>query len=396
LAGTFFFGFGVGTHWVLLNLYFREFGLPEGLIGRILSFESLGTLLMAIPAAILAGRMRLKWLLVLAAVATAVTSGLLVVIPWIGLLYLVAVLTGGSFIVHHVVSAPFFMRNSTPKERIYLFGINYSVEVLTSVVGVAAGGWLAAVIGEAMGSDLMGLRLTLLGASAVLGLAVIPYLFIHSPPPLPEERNAISMFKVRRPELLAKLVTPNFVLGMGAGLIIPFLNLYFRDRFDLGSSAIGQIFAVSQGLTAVGFAVGPILARRFGMIQAIVAAELLSIPFFITLAFTPHLEIAIVAFWFRGALMNMNHPINRNFAMEAVESKQQAFTNAVLEMSWSISWVVSTQIGGILIERYGFTLPMVITVGLYLVSSFLLLFFFHDYERKVLVPKRKAEAAEQP
>ena len=55
---------------------------------------------------------------------------------------------------------------------------------------------------------------------------------------------------------------------------------------------------------------------------------------------------------------------------------------------------VSAQVGGILIEHYGFKTPMLITVGLYLISSMLSLFFFHDFERKVLIPKREAEAAE--
>lgn len=394
MAGTFFFGFAIGTHWVLLNLYFRETGLSESIIGRILSFEALGTVLMAIPAAILAGRVRLKWMLVAAAISTTVVSALLVLIRSEALLYLVALFLGASFIVHHVISAPFFMRNSTPKERIYLFGLNYSLEILTSVIGVAFGGWLARELGESLGSDLLGLRYTLLGASGFLLLAAVPYLFIHSPTPPPEEREGVRFWKMKRPAILARLVTPTFVLGMGAGLIIPFLNLYFRDRFDLGTDAIGRVFAVSQGLTAFGFMIGPVFAKRFGMIQTVVAAELLSIPFFITLAFTPNLELAIVAFWFRGALMNMNHPISRNFAMEAVEVKQQAFTNAALEMAWSISWVVSTQVGGILIENYGFKTPMLITVGFYLVSSYLYWYFFHDFERKVLIPKREAEAAE--
>ena len=65
LAGTFFFGFGVGTYWVLLNLYFRELGLSDGMIGRVISTQAFGTVLMAIPASILAVKFRLNgsWLL---------------------------------------------------------------------------------------------------------------------------------------------------------------------------------------------------------------------------------------------------------------------------------------------------------------------------------------------
>ena len=127
------------------------------------------------------------------------------------------------------------------------------------------------------------------------------------------------------------------------------------------------------------------------LIQAVVAAELLSIPFFITLALTYRLELAVVAFWARGALMNMNHPITSNFAMESVEKKEQPLTNAAHQVTWNLSWMISAQVGGILIERHGFTLPMLITVVLYFVSSCLFLLFFHDHEKRVLIPKRRAE-----
>ena len=348
---------------------------------------------MAIPASILAVKFRLKWLLAAAAVFTAGSSALLVSVRPTWLLMVAAGLTGGAYIIHHVVSAPFFMRNSTPKERLHLFGVNHALEILASVAGVAGGGWVAQYLGQRMDSDLWGFRITLWIAAGMLSLSLIPYLLIRSPaPPKQKSTTGFKVWRVKRPGLLVKLMTPTFLIGCGAGLIIPFLNLYFRDRFDLETGAIGQVFAASQVLTAVGFILGPALADRFGMIRTVVAAEIFSIPFFVAMAFTSHLEVAVIAFWFRGALMNMNHPISSNFTMEAVDRDDQTFTNAIMEMTWSLSWAVSTQIGGWLIEGHGFTLPMMITVGLYFTSSCLYLFFFHDYERKILNPKRAAEA----
>jgi hypothetical protein len=55
-----------------------------------------------------------------------------------------------------------------------------------------------------------------------------------------------------------------------------------------------------------GFLLGPTLARRFSHVKAIVVTELLSIPFFLILALADRLWLAVAAFWFRGALMNMN------------------------------------------------------------------------------------------
>jgi len=298
---------------------------------------------------------------------------------------------GAGFIVHHVVSDPFFMRNSGPTERLHLFGVKWALEILASVVGVAGGGWLARHLGETLGSPLLGFRITLLLAAATILLAIIPYVLIHSPAPDRADALDPRLWRHRRPRHLFRLAGPQFLVGLGAGLIIPFLNLYFRDRFGADAGRIGEIFGLGQVLTALGFVVGPVLARRFGMIRMVVTAQLTSIPFFLTLAFTGRMEIAILAFWMRAALMNMNAPIFSNFAMEVVEDRDQTLTNAVLQLSWNLSWMVSAQVGGLLIQHHGFVPPMLTTVALYCSASLLLLFFFRGYEARILVPRRRIE-----
>ena len=80
--------------------------------------------------------------------------------------------------------------------------------------------------------------------------------------------------------------------------------------------------------------------------------------------------------------MNMNHPVSNAFSMEIVPPDQQATTNSVRMLSWSISWMVTTPLGGWMIERYGFTPNMVGTMGLYLVSCGLFWGFF----RGIVIP----------
>ncbi|HET9235285.1 MAG TPA: MFS transporter, partial [Candidatus Eisenbacteria bacterium] len=224
----------------------------------------------------------------------------------------------------------------------------------------------------------------------------VPYLLIHSPSPLSERKPGTGLWPIRFPKVLPRLLVTPLLIGSGAGLVIPFLNLYFRDRFNLQSDAIGSIFAVSQGLTALGFVMGPALARRFGMVRTAAASELLSVPFFLTLAFSFNLELSVLAFWLRGALMNMNQPVSRNFAMEIVKPHEQALTNAMVEMTWSGAWMFSTRIGGWLIEHHGFTMPMLLAVGLYTSASSLYLWFFHDTERQLKLHVKEPVAEPEP
>lgn len=383
LAGAFFFGFGFGTYWVLLNLYLREVGHSEAVIGRILSAQSVGMLATALLAVWLARRWAFKFILIGAVLASGLAYAGLALGTGLAVLLPASFLAGAGFTVHHVVAAPFFMRNSTGRERIYLFGMSWAVEMTASVIAIAGGGVLATRLAEALGSPLAGIRMTLLTATGLLTLAVIPYSMLQRRPAR-EDDGGEETAPPAGARLLARLAAPAFLVGMGAGLIIPFLNLYFRDRFALSTDRIGALFAAAQAMTAVGYLVGPALAKRIGMIRMVVLAEVASIPFFLMLAFIRDLPLAVTAFLFRGALMNMNHPIATNFAMEAVGPARQALTNSILTMVWNGAWMVSTQVGGALIEAHGFTTPMLITVVLYFTSSCLYLYFFHDYERDVL------------
>ena len=261
--------------------------------------------------------------------------------------------TGMLFTIHWVASAPFFMRNADPDQRTELFGIASALETL-------------------------GLRYALAATAIASLLAIIPFSRIRSAPRPAERRSFLAYVTSKDSILLAKLCIPSFLVGCGAGLTIPFLNLYFRERFNQDPQRIGVFFAVAQCLTMAGFLAGPVLARRFSHVRAIVATELLSIPFFLALAIANRLWIAVAAFWIRGALMNMNAPVSSAFSMEIVPPDQQASTNSMRMLAWNLSWMVTTPIGGWLIESHGFAPNMVSTMGLYLIASSLFWIFFRN------------------
>jgi predicted MFS family arabinose efflux permease len=169
-------------------------------------------------------------------------------------------------------------------------------------------------------------------------------------------------------------------LGLGAGLIIPFMNLYFRDRFFQPAKTIGLFYAILQFFMLTGIITGPILSKRFGMIKTIVSTQLLSLPFMLILAFTYDLKLAMGAFFLRGALMNMSQPISTNFSMEKVKPSEQPLTNSLTALAWTLAWAFSAVWGGKLIEHYGFTPPLLIASALYILSSVFYFYFFSGPE----------------
>ncbi len=377
LAGTFLMGLGHGAVWVHMNLYYRALGLGEATIGRILSAGAFGNVLIALPAALWIDRIPPSRIFSVSAAGYSVVLAGMLLTANPTLLTIAAMFVGMLFTVHWVAAAPFFMRNAGEGDRIYLFGFANAIETLATAIAAIGGGAVIRLLTRQAGSELYALRATLLGIAALSFLAVFLLARIRGAPPADARRGSIrDYFLARDWGLLTRLLFPGFLVGLGAGLIIPFLNLYFRDRFGQDPRQIGGFFAVSQLLTMFGFLAGAPLARRIGSVRAIVLTELLSIPFFVILAFTRNLPLAVFAFWMRGALMNMNTPLATNFTMEMVPADQQTVTNSLRMLSWNISWMVSTQAGGWIIQARGYTPPMLVTIALYALSALLFFAFF--------------------
>jgi len=379
LAGSTLLGLAHGAVWVHMNLYYRGLGHGEAAIGAILSAGSLGTVLAALPSAVVVDRVPAQWVFVISALGfTAALAAQLLTASWAILAFCMFV-TRALFTVHWVAAAPFFMRNAGERDRLDLFGFALALETMATVASAAGIGVLAHVFTRATGSEVNGLRAALLLSAIAALSAAIPFSRIRSAPPAGGHRPLRDFFRARNWPLVGRLTLPAFFVGCGAGLIIPFLNLYFRDRFDQSPRAIGGYFAVAQLLTMLGHLGGPPIARRMGIVTAVVATELLSIPFFLVLALAQDLQLAVFAFWMRAALMNMNQPVSVGFSMSVVAPEDQAVTNSVRELAWNTAWMVSTQAGGMLIERAAYTPPMFITMSLYAVAATLFYAFFRRH-----------------
>ena len=386
LLGAGLMGLGNGAAWVHLNLWYKTLGLQEGTIGSLMSVMAIGATAVAIPAAVVVDKWPVGKLLACSAAGFAVALGLPFVFPHMAVLFACAVAAGMLFTVHWVAAAPFFMRTAKPEDRADLFGLVHAMETIATLIAALGVGAIARWGQSWLGTERLGLELGF-AVVIVLTLTSAPvFALIACPPVAAEGKPWRDQFRARDWSLLLKLVVPATLVGLGAGLIIPFMNLYFRNRFALDPQQIGSVFAAGQVFTTVGFLLGPALARRFGSVAAIVTTELASIPFFLTLAFANSLPVAIGAFWMRGALMQMNQPISTAFAMEQVPADQQAVTNSVRHVAWNLAWTVSTQIGGLWIAASGFTPPILAAVALYVVASSSFAWFFGKRRALVVQP----------
>jgi MFS family permease len=187
--------------------------------------------------------------------------------------------------------------------------------------------------------------------------------------------------------LLSKLILPMLFTSIGAGLIMPFMNVFFRQEHGQPDPVIGSLFAWGSLAMGIGLLIAPPLADRAGKVQLVVITQGLSIPFLILLGFSPIFWVGALAYYVRLALMNMSTPVYQTFVMERVDPSARATVASLESMAWNFGWAFSPTISGILQVRYGFGPPFLGTIFLYTVSIALYwIFFLHKRQSRAPAP----------
>lgn len=378
---------GMGIFGVMYNLYIRELGLSEAVNGRVVSLNALALVIMLVPAGLISDRLGRKNLIVVGTLLTAFMLSTRSFATTEHMIAIFAFCTGLVWAFVQVSSVPFLAENSTAKERMNLFSIHFSLVTIANVLGNLFGGVLADLFKLFGASGVTSIRYTLLIGCLTL-LMGLPYMLKVKIPTRKQrlatkqttERHAIKPSFKKNFKMIALFSVSNVLIGIGAGLVIPYLNLYFANRFEAPNSAIGFILALGSAMTAVAMLLGPKLVDRVGKVNALLIFQLASIPFLFLSAFTNSLLLAALGFLMRQALMNAGNPITSAIAMEVVDDRYKGFANSVNQMIFNVGWALMGLPAAWLVTQYGnywgYAYTFTITGCIYLVASIYFYFVF--------------------
>lgn len=374
-------GVAMGVFRLLFNFYVLSLGFDEALLGNLITASSFVGLLAALPAGYLADMIGRKSSLLTSGVLLSTSIIAMALWPGERMFYLMNILSGVAQSLAGVTMSPFLMENSEESERTYLFSFGQGLTMTMASVGSWLGGNLPTWIGAAQrtsatSSLAYGNSILVIGIGAAL--AILPLVFLRSPRAVKSQRAVFAPFAyaAKNPGLLTKLILPILLTSIGAGLIMPFMNVFFRVVHNQPDPAIGVLFAWGSLAMGIGLLLAPPLAERTGKIQLVVITQAISIPFLILLGFSPLFWIGAASFYIRLALMNMSSPVYQTFIMEHVESSSRATVASLSSMAWNFGWAFSPTISGWLQVQYGFGLPFAGTIALYTVAVAMYWAFF--------------------
>lgn len=381
-------GLGWGIWGVIFNLYLLSLGFKEDFIGYMFFWNGLVYGLAAFPAGIICDRIGRRVSFLTGATASVLVNFVqaLTADPFI--------LLSSSFLggligpLSWVAEAPFLMENSEPEERTHLFSVSSAIFLISSMMGSLLGGIVPQVFGSLLGAgkdSVLVFKTTLVFSITFSLIAVIPYCMIKERQrhvSTNTQTGGLSLKNIRSKSNIFMLSLTAGLIGLGAGFIVPFFNVFFARKLKATPEEIGVIFACGEVTTAVGSLLAPIAAKRLGKVKAVAFTELSSIPFIYAIAVSPNLGFAAFSYLSRVALMNMAGPIRNNFTMEAVMESERGTTSGLTIMADGIPRAVSSGLAGQIMSQGNYFLPYVFTTILYFFASTMFLLFFRKREKK--------------
>ncbi len=387
-------GVSMGVYRLLFNFYALSFGFDEALIGRLITTASFTALIAALPMGYLADLIGRKYSLVLGGIFIGFSVFGIVLFPTEPVFYAMNILSGVAQSLWGITMAPFLVENSGEEERTYLFSFSQGLQMLSAFAGNWVGGYLPGWMGtwqnvSATNSVAYGWSLVVVAISFTLG--IVPLMFLKRQRLESEQRSVFAPLKyaAEHPAMLGKLVVPLLITSIGAGLIMPFMNVFFRVVHKQPDPVIGTLFAWGSLAMGIGFLLAPALADRMGKIQFVVVTQGLSVPFLALLGFSPWFWLSAGAYYVRLGLMNMSTPVYQAFVMEQVDSSARATVASLTSMAWSFGWAFSPTVSGALQVKYGFGPPFMGTIVLYIIAiSMYWLFFWRKPNSNDSEPER--------
>ena len=381
-VAVFLMGVGQAIFRVLRNQYVVDLGMGEQGYTRIQGFNSIGGLVIALVAVGIIGRFKARPLLV--GIAVLNFAGFAAQAMWgsVEVFFGAAFAAGIAMSLNAAMGAPFLMRNTGAKERIFAF--SFQAVVGWPLAGVV-GSWLAGVLqssaeafaqggaefwGAASEPRLFGYRVALMAAAICMAAALVPIAMIRRDEHSTDGQSFRQLMRFHDKKRLFLISFPEAIVGFGAGLTIPFFNVYFKEVWSLEPKQVALVFTAMMAVGVFSFLLAPALVKRFGQLKVIIGAQILSLPFFVELALGHVLWMAIVAFILRNNLMNLAQPVLKQFAQEVSDPRDRNAVAVTVHTSRHAAWTLANFVAGYLIAAAsgGFEIVIYTTIGCYVVA----------------------------
>lgn len=387
LIHSLLFGLAASISDVLFNFYLHSLGQGNEVAGQMNSIFRAAGVLFGIPVGMMIDRRGARNVLLFSITAYGASWLALVASPDVRFIAPIYFLVGAANIATYTAIIPLLSSVIEAKQRASFFGINAGATVAVGFVGSLLGGALPGIIAPMVGvaaTDQLAYRLALISVSVIGFAAIIPLLGIakanihHHARSAGQTAAPTAQHKV--PFLrLVQFASQGLLLGVGGGLVVPFMNLFYREHFGLPDSQVGLILAISAFAMGFGSFIGGPLSKRFGLRHAAAWTRFLAAPSLL-LMLVPNVFVSAGAYYISRLVIGVTFPLADALVMQSVPVEQRGTSTSLSSMLWSLGWSGAALMSGYIQRDNGFYWVFIASGIAYVVSavSFYLIPFKDD------------------
>jgi len=384
---VFFININNAVYFLIGNIYMAKLGFTDAEIASFITYRTIAIMLFALPFGMFIKRKAIKPFYYASAIGIVLCAFSYVAGAELGNLWIVRFSQTAFGFCHMVVlvcGLPFILRNAKPETHTEAIALNYATWSLGMIIsGIAI--FVCSSISETIFTEKRMIQI-------VATISLLSLYFLYR---VGKEKQDVSItgsgFNFNQYNWLAivKCVFPTSLIAIGAGLTIPFINLFFYHVFNVDSEQFAILGSFTAAFVAFVAVIVPIIKRRFGY-NAITVTQSFSVLALIGLATTEYFAlvpgmvvIAAVLYFIRQPLMNMAGPLTSEMTMYYVGENNREILSALNSAIWSGSWFFSSMIFGVLRSKgLAFSQIFYITAMLYVVGVILYYFLIKDFFKK--------------
>ena len=364
-------------------------GLSYSFMGLVITIMGIATFIASIPLGLAADKYGRKKMLIIGNLVSGITLVVFAFTTSPVVLVVAAVLEGVSEAAFSASSGAWLAEKCDSTKRNSVFSFSGFAQSLSFGIGSLAIPGIA--IFELMGFSNSLSHSLLYAIFAVLCL-VSTLILIKIPESYRAKTTDKSSFNSDKPHrnkqslgIIAKYVISSSIIAVGAGMVVPLMTAWLHLRYGISDTISGPILGVVSIVIAVATLAGPPLAKKFGLVKAIVITQAASTIFMFATPLSSSYIIASSTYTVRAFLMNMASPLSQSMIMGLVDERDRGMASGINTALWRLPNALSTFIGAYLMSVGQLAAPFFIASILYTISIALFWFYF----RKTKLPEEK-------
>jgi len=383
-AAAFFFDFGFSIFAFMFNLYLLDLHFSDRSIGIVGGASKLGSVVGTLPAGVLTRRFGIRPMLIVCFVAAPTLGALRALTTGEHTLIGLGLVDGLAMCMWGVCFLPAVARTTTAENRSSGFSLIFSTAIGIAILGGMLCGflpqWLSR-IGFAM-QPVEAKRLILLISCGIAAIGLVPTLRMRLPlprrttPPENASRNREWRQLLKMDPFLVKFLPAMALWTIVLTSFTPFANVYLSRNLRVPLSRLGLIFAAAQVIQFCVTMLTPKLFRAVGLINGIVATQLVTAVALACLAATLNVQLAVPLYLGFFGMLWMSSPGLYNLMMSKVPDEQHSAASSMTLFCNALVGAASTAGTGILFARFGYPPVLVGIAGMALIAAL----FFKSFD----------------